>query len=209
MKLATLSFDDGGWQDEYIANVLRECGISATFYLCSKLIDRLHFYRFDSGIRELYEGFEIGCHSATHPDFRKLPSAQWRDEIGDARKALSDFFGQPVECFAWPFGAVHPRAYRMLRDSGFIAARSIKVVPNAVAGTTDKFSQPISGVFERGFPIQKLLEIPAVHLVGHACAIRDRRLEKDLGAIVQLFLGSGFSFVTNSTFFRSLCSISV
>ena len=49
-------------------------------------------------------GLEIGAHTRTHRDLRRLDAAAARDEISGARQDIEDRVGVAVESFAYPFG---------------------------------------------------------------------------------------------------------
>jgi peptidoglycan/xylan/chitin deacetylase (PgdA/CDA1 family) len=49
-------------------------------------------------------GVEFGAHSLTHPDLTCLPAQQARHEIERSRDVLADLIGQPITCFAYPYG---------------------------------------------------------------------------------------------------------
>ncbi len=66
-------------------------------------------------------GWDIGCHSATHPDFYSLSSDEMANEIIDAKKTLEDVLGAPVSFFAYPKGAYTPEAAAIVQKAGFIA----------------------------------------------------------------------------------------
>jgi peptidoglycan/xylan/chitin deacetylase (PgdA/CDA1 family) len=54
----------------------------------------------------LKEGWEIGCHSATHADFRNLSHLRlWQETIG-AKKVLERKIGREIKYFAYPKGRI-------------------------------------------------------------------------------------------------------
>lgn len=56
------------------------------------------------------QGIEIGAHTRTHPDLRKLSESQLEEEIAGSCAAISDHIGRAVESFAYPYGYSNPQA---------------------------------------------------------------------------------------------------
>jgi peptidoglycan/xylan/chitin deacetylase (PgdA/CDA1 family) len=50
-------------------------------------------------------GIELGAHTVTHPDLRRLSDAQLNEELDGSRRKLEDRLGQGVETFAYPYGS--------------------------------------------------------------------------------------------------------
>lgn len=129
-------WDDGVEDDLRLGELLREAGARATFNLNPSLHAALRSgsWRFKDvkDVRRLakgelvssYEGFTIANHSATHPWPTKIPLADWRREVTDARKELQDIFGQPVLGFAYPYGDFNPETAGIVREAGHIYART-------------------------------------------------------------------------------------
>lgn len=56
-------------------------------------------------VRELSDmGVEIGAHTRTHPDLRRLSEKQIEEEIAGSCADISDRIGEAVENFAYPYG---------------------------------------------------------------------------------------------------------
>jgi len=64
-------------------------------------------------------GFEIGSHSVTHPDLRRLDEASLERELAHSRADLRQRLGAPVDALAYPYGRfdrkVHDAAARHYR----------------------------------------------------------------------------------------------
>jgi len=58
-------------------------------------------------IVQLAEGglIAVGAHSVTHPVLSQFPAENQRYEIAGSKKCLEEILGQPVICFAYPYGA--------------------------------------------------------------------------------------------------------
>lgn len=62
-------------------------------------------------IRELHKlGYEIGAHTLTHPDLRRVSDAQLNQEIVDPKTIIEDKLGERVRTFAYPFGYYDARS---------------------------------------------------------------------------------------------------
>jgi peptidoglycan/xylan/chitin deacetylase (PgdA/CDA1 family) len=53
---------------------------------------------------------ELGAHTVTHPDLRRLSNAQLIEELDGSRRKLEDRLGQGVETFAYPYGLCNEAA---------------------------------------------------------------------------------------------------
>jgi peptidoglycan/xylan/chitin deacetylase (PgdA/CDA1 family) len=86
----------------------------------------------------LAAGQEIGSHSATHRNLKKLSPADAREEIAGSKKALEDQFGLPVRHFCYPFGGWTPAVRDLVREAGYSSACSVQFGVNDA--TTDRFA---------------------------------------------------------------------
>ncbi|MGH9802056.1 MAG: polysaccharide deacetylase family protein, partial [Blastocatellia bacterium] len=67
-------------------------------------------------VKELSEqGIEIGAHTRTHPDLRRLSEKQLEEEIAGSCAEISDRTGQAVESFAYPYGHLNRQAEEIVR----------------------------------------------------------------------------------------------
>jgi peptidoglycan/xylan/chitin deacetylase (PgdA/CDA1 family) len=115
-----ITFDDGCETDLIAAApVLREYGFRATFYLTSGFLGTPGYLSADQ-VRALHAlGFEIGCHSMTHPYLSDLPNAQLKREIVDAKLQIEQIVGHVIEHFSCPGGRYDRRTLEMARRAGF------------------------------------------------------------------------------------------
>jgi peptidoglycan/xylan/chitin deacetylase (PgdA/CDA1 family) len=73
-----------------------------------------------SQLRELQAlGFEIGCHSMTHPYLPDLSDDDLRHEIVDAKMMLEQLLGSKVEHFSCPGGRSDARSVQIAKNAGF------------------------------------------------------------------------------------------
>ena len=99
---ASISFDAAWGADKtrQIMDVCDEYGVKATFFLVGFWIDK-----YPEMVAEISErGFEIGTHSATHPQMSKLSEQQCREELVSSSKKIFEITGKPVTLFRPPFG---------------------------------------------------------------------------------------------------------
>lgn len=77
-------------------------------------------------LRELHAaGWDIGCHSATHPYLPALSATQVQAEIAGAKQTLEQQVNVPVRYFAYPKGAYTPAVAAAVQAAGFEAAFSM------------------------------------------------------------------------------------
>lgn len=153
-KYFTLSYDDGLEQDKRIISLLKKYGIKATFNLNSKLfgqqldmeyINTIGFKAVSKGsgrngifirtapssripeneIRQVYEGFEIASHSATHPQLSGLSGSELEEELLKDRETLQSYTDLPVTGLAYPGGDRGPEVEKFLRENDFLYARTV------------------------------------------------------------------------------------
>ena len=110
-KELAITFDDGLKSVmTAAAPILKEYGIPWTVFVVSDWCDQTGAWDRDVILdwRDVEKiataGAEIGSHSVTHPDFRKLSLEQVRDELGRSRSVIQDRVGIVANTFAIPFG---------------------------------------------------------------------------------------------------------
>lgn len=115
-----ITFDDGCETDLIAAApVLREFGLSATFYVTAGWVGTTG-YMSPSQLRELHAlGFEIGCHSMTHAYLSDLGESDLKREIVDAKHRIEEIVQGTVDHFSCPGGRYHQPALAMARRAGF------------------------------------------------------------------------------------------
>jgi len=136
-------------------------------------------------IREwLAAGQEIGSHTVTHRNLRKVKPEAARTEIFDSKKQLEDLFGVPVNHFAFPYGGWSESSVReLVKEAGYHAAC---VTDFGVSGSPDELwnlrrispltdSQLLQKVWHRGLRRSRVGmttgALMAPHLAHHAHAI--------------------------------------
>jgi peptidoglycan/xylan/chitin deacetylase (PgdA/CDA1 family) len=119
-RCVCITFDDGCETDLIAAiPVLRDFGFHATFYLTAGFLGTPGYLSLDQ-VRQLdAAGFEIGCHSMTHPYLSDLAEPEMRREILDAKLRIEQIVGHPIEHFSLPGGRYDSRTLDMARSAGF------------------------------------------------------------------------------------------
>lgn len=115
-----LTFDDG-CETDWIsaAPLLKDFGFQATFYITLGFIGQRGFLSRQQARQLADAGFEIGCHSVTHPYLTDLDDAGLQREIVEARKQLQDMTGAAVDHFSCPGGRWNQRVVEVARQAGY------------------------------------------------------------------------------------------
>jgi peptidoglycan/xylan/chitin deacetylase (PgdA/CDA1 family) len=127
-----ITFDDGCETDLIAAvPVLRESGFNATFYLTAGFLGTPG-YLSASQVGELdAQGFQIGCHSMTHPYLSDLPEPELKREVLDAKLQIENIVGHPIEHFSCPGGRYDQRTLQMARRAGFATVANSRFYANS------------------------------------------------------------------------------
>jgi peptidoglycan/xylan/chitin deacetylase (PgdA/CDA1 family) len=129
-----ITFDDGCETDLIAAApVLREFGFNATFYLTAGFLGTPGFLNAHQ-VRELdAQGFEIGCHSMTHPYLPDLPDQELKREIVDAKLQIENIVGHRIDHFSCPGGRYDQRTLKMAQQAGFVSVANSEFYANCPA----------------------------------------------------------------------------
>jgi peptidoglycan/xylan/chitin deacetylase (PgdA/CDA1 family) len=128
-RTAVLTFDDG-WRDglTVAAPLLERLGVRATFFVCPGLWGMRHeLVSGEAGrllseaeARQLHEsGMELGSHTISHPDLRKLGDADLARELSESKAAVEQITGESCRTFAYPFGLFDERVERAVAAAGY------------------------------------------------------------------------------------------
>lgn len=124
------TFDDGYANLMRIVPVLKKYGIKPLVFITAAptLVNREelnnpHKLLTEEQVRTLIAcGWEIGCHTLTHPDLLTISATQMEQEIRDAKTMLENKYGVDVKYFAYPKGHYNDTIVRLVRDAGYHAA---------------------------------------------------------------------------------------
>jgi len=127
-----ITFDDGCETDLIAAApVLREFGCNATFYLTAGFLGTPGYLN-SNQVRELDEqGFQIGCHSMTHPYLSDLTKPELEREVVGAKLQIEAIVGHSIEHFSCPGGRYDQRTLQMARRAGFASVANSQSYANS------------------------------------------------------------------------------
>lgn len=136
-KAFTLSFDDGVLQDQKLIKILDKYGVKCTFNInfgtlgnVSKttnkdlpIVDYSIVRKQD--IKNVYGNHEIGGHGLNHPHLTDLSIDDVRNEIIKDKIGLEEIINKKIEVFAYPYGEYNDEVINVLKDVGYIGARTV------------------------------------------------------------------------------------
>jgi peptidoglycan/xylan/chitin deacetylase (PgdA/CDA1 family) len=134
-----ITFDDGCETDlTSAAPALKELGFGATSYVTAEFLGKPG-YMSHAQVRELRAlGFEIGCHSLTHPYLTDVDDNRLRDETTGAKDRLEQIAGVRVDHFSCPGGRWNARVVRAVKRANFRTMATSRTGINF--STTDPFT---------------------------------------------------------------------
>ncbi len=97
-----ISFDAawGGDKTREIMDICQQYNVNATFFLVGFWMEK-----YPELVKEIANrGFEIGTHSATHPQMSKLSAASCQKELASSMEQIVQLTGKKVTLFRPPFG---------------------------------------------------------------------------------------------------------
>jgi len=123
-KLVVLTFDDGNISDlTTAAPILKGYGFGATFYITSGWVGKPLRLNWEQ-IKELNDqGFEIGNHSASHPNMLHISEDDIREQIISFDEACAEHGIPKATSFAYPGGHHDRRMVKALAAQGYLTAR--------------------------------------------------------------------------------------
>lgn len=121
-RYLTISVDDGHPTDSRTADLLRDAGLKATFYVPATNPQRPVMS--PAALRALADSFEIGAHTFNHCALAPLADREALREIRDGKSWLEDRIGQPVVSFCYPLGKFNRRTPALVREAGLAGART-------------------------------------------------------------------------------------
>ena len=108
---------------------------NATFYLTAGFLGTPGYLN-ASQVRDLdAQGFQIGCHSMTHPYLSDLPEPELKREVVDAKLQIEAIVGHSIEHFSCPGGRYDQRTLQMARQAGFATVANSQFYANS-SGTS-------------------------------------------------------------------------
>lgn len=135
----TTSWDDGHPLDLRIAEVLARRGFAGTFYIPAANREGREVLD-DSALRRLAATHEIGSHTATHRYLAGLSRLQACEEIESGKRRIEDAIGRSTPGFCYPGGHFSDRDVALVRDAGFVYARTVDNL--CIDAGSDPFRMP-------------------------------------------------------------------
>lgn len=118
-KMLALTFDDGPDGNTHaLLDTLDKYEASATFFILGQKVAG------GTGVlqRMVREGHEIGNHSWSHPDLRRLPPQQITSQIADTQAAIKNATGVTPVQMRPPYGAINPVVQQVIASQGLSLA---------------------------------------------------------------------------------------
>lgn len=148
----TSSFDDGSIYDLKMLELLNRYGLKATFYVSQNYLKE---HLNDAEIKKISETQEIGAHSLTHPDLTKINLKQVQNEINSSKQWLEGLIKQQIKVFCYPKGKYNQQIMDMVKEAGFIAARTTQLGFYSLKDYEKRYCLPTTCLI---FPPHHLLE---------------------------------------------------
>jgi peptidoglycan/xylan/chitin deacetylase (PgdA/CDA1 family) len=125
--VVTTSWDDGSVLDIRLAELLKRENLSGTFYIAPENRELPPSGRLSKeDVRVLANDFEIGAHTMTHPRLTSITDDGALREIQMSKTTLEAWSQKTVTSFCYPGGAYNEKHKRMVKDSGFLLARTVR-----------------------------------------------------------------------------------
>ncbi|MDO8561311.1 MAG: polysaccharide deacetylase family protein [bacterium] len=146
-----LSFDDG-YRDNYTNAfpVLKKYGFPATIFVTTDCMGKFDTHNLEHlSVGEMKEMeasglIDIEPHTKSHPRLARLSNDAAREEIEGSRKRVADILGKPAPLFAYPYGDFNAETERIVKNSGFIAAATVR--EGTVSSESDPFQLPRNSI---------------------------------------------------------------
>lgn len=132
-KPLVLTFDDGYENNFRLAGpLLKKAGQKATIFLLSDAGIRENTWDGPEGGEKLLTpdervrvrdfGFKVESHGVDHKRLTECSEQEVLTQMSASKTALEKEIGEPVTCFAYPFGDIDPRLPELARKAGYLFA---------------------------------------------------------------------------------------
>jgi len=149
----TITFDDGMRSvAENALPVLRDLALPSHLFLTTSTVGRNNRWASQPAAIEAMSmmdwpsieacasaGMTVECHTATHPDLRRLPAAAVADECTEADELIERRLGRRPTMFAYPYGHVSELARAVVADR-YVAAFTAEL--GYLSGRSDTYRLP-------------------------------------------------------------------
>ncbi len=106
-----------------LAEKLADRGLKGTFYWVTNS-ERWPLLPRSAAEELIAMGMEIGAHTKTHPDLRRLDDRELAAEVSECGDRLEGHIGSSVTSFCYPFGYHDRRVVEAARSAGYALART-------------------------------------------------------------------------------------
>ena len=120
--IVTTSWDDGHQLDKKLSKLLDRYGIKGTFYVAKNFELRLS----NEEIKNISLIHEVGAHTINHPILTQIDQTVVKDEIVESKKWLEELLSEKVKMFSYPRGIYNKQIKDLVKEAGFIGARTTK-----------------------------------------------------------------------------------
>jgi peptidoglycan/xylan/chitin deacetylase (PgdA/CDA1 family) len=103
-KNVILTFDDGIENHFLVSRVLDKLGIKGVFFINPFYLNKDGFIKKEQILEMVNNGHEIGSHSFTHVNLKKLDKKSLYDELKKSKNLIENIIQQDVISFAPPYG---------------------------------------------------------------------------------------------------------
>lgn len=181
-KSVCITFDDGCETDLLAAApILKDFGFGATFYITAGFVGKPG-YLSEEQIHVLRaQGFEIGCHSFTHPYLTDIDGNRLHDEVAGAKDRVQHMSQAPVEHFSCPGGRWNKSVTRAVKSAGYQTMATSRIGVNFAH--TDHFALARVAVF-KGTNAEKLLRTCSGQ------GFMRKQLQERASAVAKIVLGN-------------------
>ena len=119
-RYIVLTFDDGAKSSLKAADILREQGAQATFFLTKDFSDSSSSrYINAQEIKDLGKLCSIGSHGVTHRYLSKLSSSELETELVQSKRWLEDLLGRRISFLSAPGGFINEQVVRLATENGY------------------------------------------------------------------------------------------
>lgn len=98
-----------------ILNILDDYDAKATFFMTGEFISR----NIEQVKQMISRGHDIGNHSATHPDFRKISDEKKIEEISIPDSIIKEKLNKQMNLFRFPYGGYNEESVKILKNLNY------------------------------------------------------------------------------------------
>jgi peptidoglycan/xylan/chitin deacetylase (PgdA/CDA1 family) len=134
-----ITFDDG-YQDsiDNSVEVLKSYGFTAVYYIPTDYVGKNSSWLmpelgFEFPIIDWAKvtwldtnGFQIGCHSMSHPHLNEITPKECSKELQESRQILEDLIGHEIKHLAYPYGSYNSKVKTIAENLGYHTACTVE-----------------------------------------------------------------------------------